>query len=189
VLTLDQQCLIAMGGNLPFGTLDPKAILTEALVRLREEGAEIEAVSRFFRTPAFPAGAGPDFVNAAAVLRSTQDPEGMLALLHRVEAVFGRRRETRWGGRTLDLDLLAMGAQVLPDRAGFEAWRGLTPEAQQSRAPDRLILPHPRLHERAFVLVPLADVAPDWVHPVLGRSVQQMLDDLPQAARDEALAL
>ena len=75
------------------------------------------------------------------------------------------------------------------DRTGFEAWRGLTPEAQQSRAPDRLILPHPRLHERAFVLVPLADVAPDWVHPVLGRSVQQMLDDLPQAARDEVEAL
>ncbi len=188
-MTLDQQCLIAMGGNLPFGTLGPEAILTEALVRLREEGAEIQAVSRFFRTPAFPAGAGPDFVNAAAVLRVALDPGAVLALLHRVEAALGRKRVTRWGERTLDLDLIAMGAHVLPDRTGFEAWRGLTPEAQQSRAPDRLILPHPRLHERAFVLVPLADVAPDWVHPVLGRSVQQMLDDLPQAARDEVEAL
>jgi 2-amino-4-hydroxy-6-hydroxymethyldihydropteridine diphosphokinase len=108
----------------------------------------------------------------------------MLALLHRVEAVFGRRREMRWGGRTLDLDLIAMGARILPDRAGFEAWRSLTPEAQQSHAPDRLILPHPRLHERAFVLVPLAEVAPDWVHPVLGCSVREMLAALPEAARD-----
>lgn len=183
-MTLDQQCLIAMGGNLPFGDLDPAATLSEALVRLREEGAEIVAVSRFFRTPAYPAGAGPDFVNAAAVLRMTREPEAVLALLHRVEAVFGRRRETRWGQRTLDLDLIGMGARVLPDLAGFEAWRGLAPEAQRSRAPDQLILPHPRLHERAFVLVPLADVAPDWVHPVLGRSVQQMLEDLPQAVRE-----
>lgn len=183
-MTLDQQCLIAMGGNLPFGDLDPAATLSEALVRLREEGAEIAAVSRFFRTPAFPAGAGPDYVNAAAVLQGAQEPEAMLALLHRVEAVFGRRREMRWGGRTLDLDLIAMGARILPDRAGFEAWRSLTPEAQQSHAPDRLILPHPRLQERAFVLVPLAEVAPDWVHPVLGCSVREMLAALPEAARD-----
>lgn len=183
-MTLDQQCLIAMGGNLPFGDLDPAATLTEAVVRLREEGTDVLSVSRFFRTPAFPAGAGPDFVNAAAVLRVAQDPEEVLALLHRVEAAFGRRRETRWGQRTLDLDLIAMGARILPDRAGFEAWRGLTPEAQQSRAPELLILPHPRMQERAFVLVPLADVAPGWVHPVLGRSVQQMLEDLPHAARE-----
>ncbi|EDM33173.1 2-amino-4-hydroxy-6-hydroxymethyldihydropteridine pyrophosphokinase [Roseovarius sp. TM1035] len=188
-MTLDQQCLIAMGGNLPFGASRPEATLTEALVRLREEGVEILGVSRFFRTPAFPAGAGPDFVNAAAVLRVAQEPEALLALLHRVEAAFGRRRETRWGQRTLDLDLIAVGGRVLPDLAGFEAWQRLTPDEQQSRAPDQLILPHPRLHERAFVLVPLADVAPDWVHPVLGRSVQQMLDDLPRAARDEVEAL
>ena len=60
---------------------------------------------------------------------------------------------------------------------------------QQQTAPGQLILPHPRLHERAFVLVPLADVAPDWVHPVLRRSVSQMLDALPQDARDEVVPL
>lgn len=186
---MDEQCLIAMGGNLPFGDLDPAATLSEALARLREEGAEIVAVSRFFRTPAFPVGAGPDFVNAAAVLKVAQEPEAVLALLHRVEAVFGRSRAARWGQRTLDLDLIAMGARILPDRAGFEAWRGLAPEAQQRRAPDRLILPHPRLHERAFVLVPLAEVAPDWVHPVLDRSVREMLEALPRGTRDEVEAL
>ena len=186
---MDQHCLIAMGGNLPFGTATPDAILSDSLLRLCEETVEVVAVSRFFRTPAFPAGTGADFVNAAAVLRVTQEPEAVLALLHRVEAAFGRRREARWGQRTLDLDLIGMGARVLPDRAGFEACRGLAPEDQQRRAPDRLILPHPRLQERAFVLVPLADVAPDWVHPVLGLSVREMLAALPQAARDEVKAL
>lgn len=184
-MTVDQQCLIAMGGNLPFETAGPEKSLSDALVQLCDEGAEILAVSRFFRTPAFPAGAGPNFVNAAAVLRHPGPPEAVLAILHRVEAAFGRTRDRRWGQRTLDLDLIAVGQQILPDRAGFDAWHDLTPEAQQVRAPDHLILPHPRLQDRAFVLMPLADVAPDWVHPVLGRSVRQMLEDLPQAARDE----
>ena len=105
--------------------------------------------------------------------------------LHDIEHRFGRKRETRWGMRTLDLDLIAMGQAVLPDRAGFLAWHDLDPDLQGKAAPDRLILPHPRLQDRAFVLVPLADVAADWVHPVLGQSVAQMLADLPAAARAE----
>lgn len=188
-MTLDQHCLIAMGGNLPSEAGSPLETLKAALARLRDEGAETLAVSRYFRTPAFPAGAGPDFVNAAAVLRIKGPAEAALALLHRVETAFGRQRALRWGQRTLDLDLIACGDLILPDRQRFEEWCGLDPEAQQARAPDRLILPHPRLHERAFVLAPLADVAPDWVHPVLGRSVRQMLDALPQAARDEVVPL
>ena len=83
--------------------------------------------------------------------------------------------------RTLDIDLLALGDSVLPDAETQDNWRGLDPALQARRAPDRLILPHPRLQDRAFVLVPLADVAPGWVHPRTGQSVAAMLGVLPEA--------
>ena len=92
-------------------------------------------------------------------------PEAVLARLHATEDAFARRRRARWGPRTLDLDLIAMGDTVLPDAATQARWRALDAAAQRSLAPDRLILPHPRMQERAFVLVPLADVAPGWRHP------------------------
>ena len=188
-MTFNQQCLIAMGGNMPSGLGGPAETLRAAMDMLLHEGADLVASSGLYSTPCFPAGAGPDYVNGAAVLRFDGGAQEILALLHRVEAAFGRERVRRWGQRTLDLDLIALGAQVLPDVAGFEAWRDLAPDAQTLRAPDQLILPHPRMQDRAFVLVPLAEVAPGWVHPVLGKSVQEMLEALPQADRNAVVAL
>ena len=101
----------------------------------------------------------------------------------------GRERVQRWGQRTLDLDLIAYGDLVLPDLSTHARWRNLSLEAQIGQTPGELILPHPRMQGRAFVLVPMADIAPDWVHPILGRSVQQLLDALPQAQKDEVQAL
>ena len=183
-------CLIALGANLTSPAGGPAETLRAALAALEEAGLAIRAVSDFYRTPAFPAGAGPDFVNAAAVIGGAPEgPAATLAVLHAVEARFARVRDRRWAGRTLDLDLLACGDAVLPDPATFARWRDLPAEAQAREAPDRLILPHPRLQDRAFVLVPLADVAPGWVHPVSGLDVRQMLAALPGAARAAAVRL
>lgn len=185
----DRECLIALGSNLNLGGESPAAVLDGAIATLRSRGFVIRACSRYFDTPAFPTGAGPNFVNAAIAFDTTLPAVEILTLLHEVEAEMGRSRAVRWGARTLDLDIIAVGTQVLPDAQTYQYWRELALEDQKNTAPQELILPHPRLAERAFVLVPLMDIAPDWCHPVTKQTVRQMHDALSVAQRNEVEAL
>ncbi|MBD3664613.1 2-amino-4-hydroxy-6-hydroxymethyldihydropteridine diphosphokinase [Sulfitobacter aestuariivivens] len=171
--------LIALGANLTSSAGPPQDTLKTALERLVADGAVIRGASAFYHTPAFPPGSGPDYVNAVASISANWAPDEMLKRLHKVEAMMGRVRTKRWAGRTLDLDMIACGDAVLPDLETYRLWHGLPLEEQMRDSPEQLVLPHPRLQDRAFVLVPLADVAPEWVHPVLGTSVKEMLTALP----------
>jgi len=181
--------LVAVGSNMAFGDMDPSEMLNAVVLDISNEIGVIRARSRLYHTPAFPAGSGPDYVNAAFSVMTELSPAELLACLHDAEAQFGRVRRARWGARTLDLDMIAYEDQILPDVSTFHYWSDLTLAEQQQKAPTELILPHPRMHERAFVLVPLADIAPDWVHPVHGRSVTEMLEALPKTALEEVRTL
>lgn len=177
--------LVALGGNQPSVAGGPRATVTRAIQRMDEVGLSVRAVSALYQNPAFPAGSGPDYINAAVSIETDLTGDDLLRTLHEIEAEFGRERGTRWGARTVDLDLIALGDMILPTAQIQSEWRLLTLEAQQMKTPDTLILPHPRLQDRAFVLVPLADIAPEWRHPTLGKTVLEMLSELPPAAIEE----
>jgi 2-amino-4-hydroxy-6-hydroxymethyldihydropteridine diphosphokinase len=129
-------------------------------------GLKLVGLSRWFETEPIPPSGQPPYVNAVAALRidpgANPDPAALLAHLMAIEAVCGRERGAPNAARTLDLDIIGIGGMV-------------------REAPDP-ILPHPRAHLRAFVLAPLVDVAPDWVHPVLRQTAAALLAALPPQA-------
>ena len=145
-MTMPVRACIGLGGNVGDAAATLRAAF-DALERL--PGTHLLARSRFYRTPAWGNEAQPDFVNAAALLDTTLEPQALLDALLSVERAFGRERRERWGPRTLDLDLLLYGDEVI-DVPGLR-------------------VPHPHLHERAFVLRPLADIAPQANVPGRGR--------------------
>ena len=173
--------VLALGANIAPEGFTLSQVLPAAISMLNQHNLKLTEESRLFLTPAFPAGSGPDFVNMVAVCCSDESPDAVLSVCHQVEAAFGRVRDLRWGARTLDIDLIAAGENILPDVERFRYWHDLPLARQTKEAPDQLILPHPRLQDRAFVLVPMAEVAPDWRHPVLHKTVLEMRDALPAA--------
>lgn len=142
---------------MPFCRGTPQDNLARAVKVLEEFGA-VTARSRLFSSPAWPNPADPPFVNAAVAMETELSPDALLAALHSIEAAFGRRRLKKYGPRTLDLDILDYHGQVR------------VPNAAAS-----LALPHPAVAERDFVLLPLADIAPQWTHPVTGESVADLI--------------
>ena len=181
---VSQRCVIlAIGGNQLSNKGNPAQTVAWCIQNLSERiGCPIRK-SRLYQTPAFPEGAGPDFINAAVAFESDLAALHLLDMCHAIEAEAARTRDTRWGQRTLDIDLIASGDDVAPDLSTYATWRDLPLSRQTQLAPDQLILPHPRLQDRSFVLVPMMDVAPDWVHPVSGLTTAQMRDARPDAEK------
>ena len=170
---------VALGANMDSPAGPPAATVAAALEALDMPGGTVTAASRIYATPCMPAGAGPDYANAVAGVATALAPEALMAWLHGLEQRFDRQRTGRWAARSLDLDLLDHGGQVVPDTGGWKRWADLPPERQREIAPQGLVLPHPRMAERAFVLVPLAEIAPGWRHPVTGATAAALRDALP----------
>ncbi len=179
--------LIGIGANLESPVYgEPRATCGAALAALaaRAAGAEggqgggltITQRSQWYKSAPVPASDQPWFVNAVVRVRTALDPDRLIAVLLQTEESFGRRRVGKNAPRILDLDLLAYGETVIggegPDDGGAA----------------ETTVPHPRLHERAFVLLPLRDVAPDWRHPVSGQGVHALIEALPPGQQTEVMA-
>ncbi|WP_339778901.1 2-amino-4-hydroxy-6-hydroxymethyldihydropteridine diphosphokinase [uncultured Thalassospira sp.] len=159
----DDAILIALGANLPTERFGAPADTVRAAIDVLAgtDGICVEKISSFYETAPVPVSDQPWYVNAVIRVETVLSPHDLLVRLHEIEADFGRVRVMRNEARVLDLDLIAYGRQVLGDDSG-------------------LIVPHPRLHERAFVLLPVRDVAGDWVHPVLQQSIASLVGALPE---------
>jgi len=173
-----RKALVSVGANATSIWGEPSQTVKKAAEMLKTRlGADLE-LSRLYQTPAFPPGAGQDFVNAAFAFETDFSAQDLLVILHQIESEAGRTREVRWGARTLDLDLIALDQEIAPDAEIWAKWANRPLEEQMRLAPEQLILPHPRVHERSFALVPLCDLAPDWHHPILGKSLRVLRDAL-----------
>jgi 2-amino-4-hydroxy-6-hydroxymethyldihydropteridine diphosphokinase len=167
--------LIALGSNIAFGRFSKLGILKQALVTMSGLGINIIEVSRWWESRAFPAGSGPNYVNGVVDAYSDLKPNNLLDCLKKIEGHFGRESSERWSSRTLDLDLLACNGLILPTRDIVMNWMTLPMHLQLKMTPKELILPHPRIQDRLFVLKPLREVSPNWVHPVLSKKVNELI--------------
>lgn len=152
---------IGLGANLG----DPRRQVEEAIERLGEaEEVEVMRVSSFYLTPPLGPPGQPWYVNAAVQVKTRLTAEELMTVLIGIETAMGRVRGERWGPRLIDLDLLLYNGEIIS-------------------GPD-LTVPHPEMHRRAFVLAPLAEIAPDAWHPVLKKSAAELLADLDAADRE-----
>ena len=184
-----KSAIIGLGANLRSALGSPTKSLSAALNMIQKKDTVIQTVSRFYSTPCFPAGTGPDYVNATMILDTTLSAPDLLSRLHEVEDLIGRKRIYRWGERVIDLDLLSYEDEISPNLAVFKHWQSLPLDQQKKEAPQQLILPHPRIQDRAFVLVPLAEIAPDWIHPVFKRSTNELLAELDLEDVNQVIAI
>ena len=151
--------IVALGCNDKGVWKSASEVLEAALARFRSEGVDVVARSSWWSSQAWPDPEDPPFLNGVVIVRTTLDPHALMATLGRIEEAFGRVRTVQNAPRTLDLDLIAYG--------------------REHGDCDGLILPHPRAAERKFVMGPLAEIAPAWVHPISGLSSRDLAEVAP----------
>jgi len=160
--------LVAIGSNVPGPWGAPHETVEQALAELDRPPLRLVRASRLIRTAPMGHHDQPDFINAVAIVASDLEAADLLAHLHDIELAADRRRSLRWGPRTLDLDLLDFDGRVISEADRVRIRHGL------------MVLPHPGIAQRAFVLGPIAEIAPDWRHPVTAKSAAEMLAELSE---------
>lgn len=174
-------CLLSLGSNLPYSDMEPIGVLNAAIAELGKAGFQSIKVSGFYETEPVPKSDQPNFINCMVKGATKHDALETLHICQAVERSFDRERHVRWGARTLDIDIISFDQQVYPST---EEWRVVAAGVGAEATVPELVLPHPSMHKRAFVLRPLCDLAPDWLHPVYGRIAADLLAE--QSVADQA---
>ncbi len=185
-MTDKKLCWLALGSNLPYGDIGPMQVIEDAIIALQDAGLDQANVSGFYRTEPVPKSDQPDFINCAVTGKISHKALKMLDICQSVEQSFGRDRSTRWGARTLDIDIINYDNQTYPS---IEVWRAVAENMDANTEMPKLVLPHPFMHQRAFVLKPLCDLAPGWRHPVYSRTAADLLSQQPEQDRASVVAV
>ena len=163
--------LIGLGSNLTTEQYTTSSdVINAALSALENENIQIDLCSDFYETEPVPVSDQPWYINAVAKIKTDLGAKELLNRLHTIEEKIGRVRRDRWEARIIDIDLLCYGDLVLPNKAN---WHSLASDANKKQ----MIVPHSRMHERNFVLIPLLEIAPLWVHPVFNKNTRQLLNE------------
>lgn len=188
---------VSLGSNMPSNTGTPRQILQRCIQLLSDAGITVLAQSPIYKTAPYPPMAQPDFLNAVVEIDTGLSPYELIEVLHGIEAKLGRERRHRWEARPIDLDLIDYHQFITIQSGGYSNINDpqypssctmmtqpskkmdILPDAGEPSRSLPLTLPHPRAHERAFVLLPLRDVAPHWRHPLLDISINSLIESLP----------
>ena len=167
---------IALGSNLKTANMTRLEILNKALEYFPMFSISLVKVSSFWESKSYPNKNQPNFINAVSEVQSVLNPYQTLCSLKKIETILGRKINSRWGSRVLDLDILAAGSIILPNLRIFNKWLKMPLQQQIQNQPNQLILPHPRIQDRLFVLKPLSEIDPDWMHPVLNKKPNELIN-------------
>ena len=165
----NNKAYIAFGANLPYANHSPAGTIVKACDAMKGRGVKVLGLSRLWQSPAWPDPSAPAYVNAVAEISTALPPFALLHVLRNIEQKFGRRRSVRNAPRTLDIDILSYGKVRIQSQ--------------------HLQIPHPRLTARAFVLLPLFDIAPHWRLPGSGQPVSALIRALPKESKTQTLPL
>ena len=176
--------IIALGANLNGSFGSPIKTLKMCIKKLQENDVIIEKKSSWYQSKAFPNPLDPPFVNRCLKVLTHLEPLDFLDLISNIETELGRKRKKRWESRVCDIDILSNNQKILPNLDKFNYWYKMELYNQIVIKPKELIIPHPRIQEREFVLLPLLDIQPNWTHPILNKTVLQLCEELPEKIKN-----
>ncbi len=173
--------LISFGSNLRGHFGGSEATLRQSFTLLAKNGIDVVALSGLYETPPVGPGRQNNYLNAVAQVETRLSPASLIKILLRIEIACGRRRGPRWSARVLDLDLLAYRRMV------FGWGEGINQLRDGRAAASHLVIPHPRMDFRPFVLRPMIDIAAEWRHPALGLTALQLLHGVEKSSETQGI--